>query len=72
MASPGIMDTPSWDSMPADQREALFRDHAARLPVGRVGRARDIAAAVVMMATNGFITGSVVEAAGGVYLATGR
>ncbi|MEV4758077.1 SDR family oxidoreductase [Micromonospora sp. NPDC049559] len=68
--SPGIVDTPWWDGLPAEQREALFAEHANALPVGRVGRPEDVASAVLLTAVNGFMTGSVVECAGGVRLGT--
>jgi len=69
--SPGVVDTPWWQGMPDAQRDALFAAHSAAVPVGRVGAPQDIAQAVLMVATNGFMTGSVVECAGGLHLATG-
>lgn len=69
--SPGVVDTPWWDTLPAEQREALFADFSAKLPVGRVGTAEEVARAVHMVATNGYITGSVLECDGGGHLATG-
>ncbi|GGT65982.1 SDR family oxidoreductase [Actinomadura citrea] len=70
--SPGVIETPWWDGMPAEQRAAMFAEHAAALPVGRVGRPEDVAQAILMTATNGFITGNVVECNGGLTLPTGR
>jgi NAD(P)-dependent dehydrogenase (short-subunit alcohol dehydrogenase family) len=70
--SPGVIETPWWDGMPAEQRAAMFAEHAAALPVGRVGRPEDVAQAVLLTATNGFVTGSVVECNGGLSLPTGR
>lgn len=70
--SPGVIATPWWDKLPAEQREAHFAEHAAMLPVGRVGTAQDVAQAVVLAATNGFITGNVIEVNGGLTLAAGR
>ncbi|MEU6556895.1 SDR family oxidoreductase [Streptomyces sp. NPDC046915] len=70
--SPGVVDTPWWDAMPAEQRQATFDALAAATPVGRVGRPEDIARAVHMLAANTFVTGVVLEATGGVNLATGR
>ncbi|GAA4512658.1 SDR family oxidoreductase [Actinoallomurus oryzae] len=70
--SPGIIATPWWDKMPARQREEMFAEHAAALPVGRVGQAEDVAQAVLLAATNGFMTGQVIEVNGGLSLATGR
>ncbi|GHI05890.1 short-chain dehydrogenase [Streptomyces cellostaticus] len=70
--SPGVVDTPWWDAVPAEQRGALFDGFAASTPVGRVGRPEDIARAVHMLAANDFVTGVVLEATGGATLATGR
>lgn len=70
--SPGVIATPWWDGLPAERRAAMFAEHAAALPVGRVGRAEDVAEAVLLAATNGFMTGSVIEVNGGLSLAGGR
>ncbi|KOV68463.1 SDR family oxidoreductase [Streptomyces sp. MMG1121] len=70
--SPGVIDTPWWDAVPAEQRRSLFDGLAATTPVGRVGRPEDIARSIHLLATNGFVTGVVLEATGGATLATGR
>ncbi|MQY07984.1 SDR family oxidoreductase [Actinomadura macrotermitis] len=70
--SPGVIATPWWDAMPAEQREAMFAEHAAALPVGRIGQAEDVAQAVALTTANGFMTGQVIEVNGGLSLATGR
>jgi NAD(P)-dependent dehydrogenase (short-subunit alcohol dehydrogenase family) len=67
--SPGVIDTPWWDSLPKDVRQSYFAQAASTLPVGRVGHADDVAQAIVMLARNGFVTGSVLEVAGGAHLA---
>jgi NAD(P)-dependent dehydrogenase (short-subunit alcohol dehydrogenase family) len=41
--SPGVIDTPWWDFLPAEQREAVFADYAGKTPVGRVGKPEDVA-----------------------------
>ncbi|MEU2714663.1 SDR family oxidoreductase [Streptomyces sp. NPDC007205] len=70
--SPGVVDTPWWDGVPAGQRRALFDGFAAITPVGRIGRPGDIARAIHLLAANDFMTGVVLEATGGATLATGR
>ncbi|WP_083975031.1 SDR family oxidoreductase [Kitasatospora mediocidica] len=70
--SPGVIDTPWWDRVPAEQRQALFDGLAASSPVGRVGRPQDVARAIHALATNGFITGVVLDCTGGANLPTGR
>ncbi|MBV2153336.1 SDR family oxidoreductase [Kitasatospora sp. SUK 42] len=70
--SPGVIDTPWWDRVPADQRAALFDGLAATTPVGRVGRPEDVAQAILLLAANTFVTGVVFECTGGANLPTGR
>jgi NAD(P)-dependent dehydrogenase (short-subunit alcohol dehydrogenase family) len=66
--SPGVIDTAWWDKWPADQKAALFADLAASSPVGRVGRAEDIADAIGFLVGNSFITGQVLQCDGGIQL----
>ncbi|HKE20383.1 MAG TPA: SDR family oxidoreductase [Kofleriaceae bacterium] len=68
--SPGIIDTPWWSGMPAEARQRFFRAAEAALPVGRVGRPDEVAALVLTLLENGFITGSVFEVDGGSHLVT--
>jgi NAD(P)-dependent dehydrogenase (short-subunit alcohol dehydrogenase family) len=69
--SPGVIDTPWWDAMPAEQRDGYFRQFAAWLPAGRVGQPEEVADAVFLLATNGYITGVVLDCDGGGHLALG-
>jgi NAD(P)-dependent dehydrogenase (short-subunit alcohol dehydrogenase family) len=63
--SPGVIDTPWWSAVPAQQRDAMFAQAAEALPVGRVGTPEDVAEAIGFVATNGFMTGTVIECDGG-------
>lgn len=63
--SPGRIETPWWDFLPADERQALFDRTAAGLPLKRIGRPQEIAAQIVHLMQNGFMTGSVVLVDGG-------
>jgi NAD(P)-dependent dehydrogenase (short-subunit alcohol dehydrogenase family) len=66
--SPGWTDTPIWDGMAGMTRERkkeAFAAMAARLPTGRVGRAEDIAEAIVFLMHNEFSTGTVMDVDGG-------
>jgi NAD(P)-dependent dehydrogenase (short-subunit alcohol dehydrogenase family) len=66
--SPGWVDTPIWDHMPnmtPQAKQARFAAMAERLPAGRTGHTHDIAAAVLLAAGNGFMTGAVIDVDGG-------
>ncbi|WP_423821076.1 SDR family oxidoreductase [Salinisphaera sp. SPP-AMP-43] len=63
--SPGLIDTALWNEMAAPSRRELMTQTADSLPVGRVGRAGDIANAVHYLMITGFATGSVVRVDGG-------
>jgi NAD(P)-dependent dehydrogenase (short-subunit alcohol dehydrogenase family) len=65
VVSPGIIDTPLHERVPADARKAMFEDTAAKLPVGRVGQPEDIAAAILFLAANPFVTGTTLLVDGG-------
>lgn len=63
--SPGLVDTPAYDGMPADAKAGMFAGAAKSLPVGRTGCSEDIAAAVEMLLANTFATGVLLDIDGG-------
>jgi NAD(P)-dependent dehydrogenase (short-subunit alcohol dehydrogenase family) len=64
--SPGMTaGTGAYLNIPEETRQGMFESIARRLPVGRVGRPEDIAAAALMLMTNGFVTGIVLDVDGG-------
>lgn len=64
--SPGWVDTPIWQTVTTPEgKEKMFQDAASSLPVGRVGTPEDIAGGVLMLLTNGFVTGTVLSIDGG-------
>ena len=63
--SPGLIETPLWSAMPDEKRRAMFEGAAQRLPARRVGRADDIARAVLFLATTPFATGTTERVDGG-------
>ena len=63
--SPGIIDTALHARLPDDQREAMFKAAAERLPVRRVGQPDDIGSMILEVMQNGFLTGAVLEVDGG-------
>src|ERR1700719_4242968 len=65
--APGFIETPMTDVLPDKAKEELN----TRIPLGRMGSARDVAAAIVFLASNeaGYITGHVLNVNGGLHLA---
>jgi NAD(P)-dependent dehydrogenase (short-subunit alcohol dehydrogenase family) len=66
--SPGVIDTPWWDAFPEEQKQAMFKDYAAKTPVGRVGRPEDVAQTIAFLIGNGFMTGHMLVCDGGLRL----
>jgi len=65
--APGFIETPMTDVLSEQVKSEL----KARIPLGRMGSARDVAAAIVFLASDeaGYITGHVLDVNGGMYLA---
>ena len=65
--APGFIETPMTDVLADKVKEEL----KTRIPLGRMGTARDVAAAIVFLASDeaGYITGQVLDVNGGLYLA---
>jgi 3-oxoacyl-[acyl-carrier protein] reductase len=65
--APGFIATPMTDVLPDKVKEDL----KTRIPLGRMGSARDVAAAIVFLASDeaAYITGHVLDVNGGLYLA---
>lgn len=65
--APGFIETPMTDVLGDKVKEEL----KARVPLGRMGSPRDVAAAIVFLASDeaGYITGHVLDVNGGMYLA---
>jgi len=65
--APGFIETPMTDVLGDNVKEEL----KTRIPLGRMGSARDVAAAIVFLASDeaGYITGHVLDVNGGMYLA---
>jgi 3-oxoacyl-[acyl-carrier protein] reductase len=64
--APGFIDTDMTKALPDAQREALL----GQIPLGRLGHADDVAAAVVFLASPGagYITGTTLHVNGGMYM----
>jgi NAD(P)-dependent dehydrogenase (short-subunit alcohol dehydrogenase family) len=63
--SPGVIDTPWWSFLPADQRAAQFAAIAEGVPAGRVGDPGDVAAAVRYIIGASYVTGTILPVDGG-------
>ncbi|MEW6331142.1 MAG: 3-oxoacyl-ACP reductase FabG [Pseudomonadota bacterium] len=64
--APGFIDTDMTRALPEAQREALLK----QIPLGRLGQAEEVAAAVAFLASPqaGYITGTTVHVNGGMYM----
>ena len=65
--APGFVETPMTEVLSSEVKENL----KTRIPLGRMGSPRDVAAAIVFLASDeaGYITGHVLDVNGGMYLA---
>jgi 3-oxoacyl-[acyl-carrier protein] reductase len=65
--APGFIETPMTDVLPDKVKEEM----KTRIPLGRMGTAREVAAAIVFLASDeaAYITGHVLDVNGGLYLA---
>jgi acetoacetyl-CoA reductase len=63
---PGFIETEMVEAIPAEVQKQIL----ARIPLGRFGRAEEVAAAVLFLAADqaGYITGQVIAPNGGLYL----
>ncbi|WP_145024738.1 SDR family oxidoreductase [Paenibacillus sp. Y412MC10] len=66
--SPGVVDTPWWNWLPEDQKNAAHDFYKEKSPVNRIGQPEDIAKAVRYLIDNTFVTGTVLEVDGGLRL----
>ncbi len=63
--SPGLVDTPWWDFLPASEKPAAFARYTADIPAARVARPEEIADAIVFVVGNEYMTGKVIGIDGG-------
>jgi NAD(P)-dependent dehydrogenase (short-subunit alcohol dehydrogenase family) len=68
--SPGVIDTPWWNWMPEDSRKETFDAFAGGIPVGRIGRPEDVAAAIAFLIGNSYTNGIVLTVDGGARLSS--
>lgn len=66
---PGFVDTALWSNIPPAPRQQMFRDAAAKMPVGRIGTPADIAEHYLSFMRGGYVTGQTIVVDGGGVLA---
>ncbi|CAG2147629.1 SDR family oxidoreductase [Cupriavidus plantarum] len=65
VVSPGLTDTEAYAGMDAAARSAMLDRAATSLPVGRYGRAEDLAQGYLLAIDNPFMTGAIIDIDGG-------
>jgi NAD(P)-dependent dehydrogenase (short-subunit alcohol dehydrogenase family) len=65
---PGLIDTPLIDQFVGERKDAFVKMYAERVPVRRIGRAEEIADAVLFLMSNGFVNGITLTVDGGALL----
>jgi NAD(P)-dependent dehydrogenase (short-subunit alcohol dehydrogenase family) len=68
VVEPGIIRSPLWAGMTAEDQQAMFDQQAQTLPVGRAGEVSDVAQAFIYAMTQPFITGTSIPVDGGALL----
>lgn len=65
LVCPGFIKTPLWSGMSQESRESMYAQAAARLPVGHVGEAEEVAEAYLYFMRASYSTGEVLVVDGG-------
>ena len=63
--SPGLVDTPWWDFLPAEGKRGAFAQFTANIPAKRVAQPEEIADVIGFLAGNAYMTGKVIGVDGG-------
>ena len=64
--APGLIDTPVWGMLVTEEeKQAVFKQAAGKLPAGRIGRADEVGHAARYLIENTYTTGSVLFVDGG-------
>jgi NAD(P)-dependent dehydrogenase (short-subunit alcohol dehydrogenase family) len=63
--SPGLVDTPAYDWMSAEEKKVFFEKMGGNLPVGRVGKPDELAQAALYLLSNSYTTGAILDMDGG-------
>ncbi|HEY3593124.1 MAG TPA: SDR family oxidoreductase, partial [Polyangiaceae bacterium] len=57
IVTPGFVDTDLWSNVPPAAKERMFRETAAKLPVGRIGTPEDVAEHYLSFVRGAYVTG---------------
>ena len=68
VVSPGLVDTPRFNSLPAKQRSEMFEAAAKTLPAKRIAQPEDVAQTILYLMRNRHATGNVLYIDGGLTL----
>lgn len=63
--SPGVIDTPWWDFLPAAAKDETFKELASKVAVGRVGRPEEVAGTIRHLIMTEYMNGVIVGCHGG-------
>lgn len=63
--SPGVVDTPWWNFLPADSRAAVLAEWTAAIPARRAAQPEEIADVIAFLAGNEYMTGKAIGCDGG-------
>lgn len=63
--SPGLIDTPWWDFLPAGAKDQFFRDFCSGVNLGRAGRPEEVAETIRFVLETEYINGVVIGCHGG-------
>jgi NAD(P)-dependent dehydrogenase (short-subunit alcohol dehydrogenase family) len=66
---PGILRSPLWSRLGEEDRERMYEQTAASVPLGRIGEVEDAAEAYVHLIGQRFTTGTILTVDGGTLLA---
>lgn len=67
VVAPGIIDTGMHAGL-GDKKEAAYAQMSKAIPLGRVGQSEEVADAIMLCMTNGFMTGATIDVDGGALL----
>ena len=65
--APGLISTGMFDSL-GDSKNAALENMSKNIPLGRVGKAEEVAKAIIMIMQNTYMTGTTIDVDGGILL----